>query len=318
MSKFEQIFSLQSPTGAVLACRHLPAAGAPTGLVLLSHGMAEHAGRYGAFAERLSDRGFHVYAHDHRGHGETQAPDGPQGRFAGREGARCVLEDLLALREHASASHPGLPVILLGHSMGGLIALNFAETFPGKIEGLAVWNANFHGGAAGRLGQALLRLERMLKGSDVPSRILPDLTFRAWGRAVANRRTEFDWLSRDEDEVSRYIADPLCGFDCSVSLWIDVFTLVYAGGQIQALARLPRRLPIHLVGGSADPATDYGKAVSWLAARMKKSGLEKVTSIIYPQARHETLNELRPLREDAIETFSLWCLEVVDACRKNS
>ena len=156
------------------------------GIVLVSHGLAEHAGRYGAFAYRLAADGFHVYAHDHRGHGRTSAPDAPLGRFAERDGHRVAVEDMLAVRQMAVGRHPGLPVIQFGHSMGGLLALAFAETHPDKIDALAVWNSNFHVGLAGRAAQVILRAERMLKGSDVPSGLLPRLTSSAWAKVTGS------------------------------------------------------------------------------------------------------------------------------------
>ena len=146
--------------------------------------------------------------------------------------------------------------------MGGLIALNAAVTYPGTFDALAVWNSNFNPGLAGRAAQAILLAERALKGSDVPSALLPKLTFGTWGKSIADRRTDFDWLSRDPAQVDKYIADPLCGFDASVSLWLDVFELTFRALQASHLANLPKQLPIHLVGGGRDPATDNGKAVT--------------------------------------------------------
>ncbi|ASY63730.1 Lysophospholipase [Sinorhizobium sojae CCBAU 05684] len=307
---FGQIDTHQSPTGALLAWRHWPAL-KPTAILLVSHGLAEHAQRYARFAEAMAAHGFHVYAHDHRGHGHTRAPDAPLATFAAKGGAEMVIADLRAVREMAVARHPGLPVILFGHSMGGLIALNAAETDPRSYDALAVWNSNFRPGPAGRAAQAILRIERMLKGSDVPSLFLSRLTFGAWAQAIPNRKTAFDWLSRDEEEVAKYIADPLCGFDPTVSLWIDVFKLVYAGARADRLAQLSAHLPVHLVGGTADPSTDGGAAICWLGDRMKARGMTDVTVVIHQGMRHETLNEIG--REKATQDFAAWCQKAVGA-----
>ncbi|MDR6756667.1 alpha-beta hydrolase superfamily lysophospholipase [Mycoplana sp. BE70] len=307
---------LQSPTGARLAYRHEPSRGHDKGVVLISHGLAEHSRRYQAFAERLAAEGFHVYAHDHRGHGDTTAPDAPIGRFAHRHGLHLALDDMAAIRELAVAAHPGLPIILFGHSMGGLFALLFAETHPQRIDGLAVWNCNLNPGFAGRAAQAVLLAERMLKGSDVPSEILPKLTFAAWAKKVLPRRTDFDWLSHDAAEVDRYIADPLCGFDASVSLWLDVFAMTFAAAKTDAIARLPSRLPIHLVGGNEDPATDFGRAVTWLGDRLTTAGLSDVTCLVHRGLRHETLLERQDLREMPIADFCNWCQRIAQTERR--
>jgi alpha-beta hydrolase superfamily lysophospholipase len=311
---FGQVRTHLSPTGATLGWRYFGAAGVPRGILIISHGLAEHSGRYGRFAEAMAAHGFHVYAHDHRGHGASNAPDALVAMFALRDGVRKVIADLRAIRDMAVADHPGLPVILFGHSMGGLIALNAAEADPGLYDALAVWNANFRPGLAGRAGLLLLAIEKMLKGSDVPSPLLTKLTFGAWSKSIVGRKTDFDWLSRDEDEVGKYVADPLCGFDATVSLWIDVFTFAFAGARPDRLARLPATLPVHLVGGSADPSTFNGAAIRWLGNRMKARGMANVTVTIHEGMRHETLNEID--REKATEEFAVWCLEAVGGKRR--
>jgi len=299
---------LNSPTGAKIAYHHVPAAAEACGILLISHGLAEHSRRYETFAEAMASQGFHVYAHDHRGHGETVAHEAPIGRFARRGGAEHVIADVLAMRELAAGVHPGLPIIVFGHSMGGLISLNTVVTHPDKFDAVAVWNSNFNAGLAGRAAQLILKTERMFKGSDVPSGPLPKLTFGTWGRSIANRRTDFDWLSRIPEQVDKYIADPLCGFDASVSLWLDIFELTFRAPQKIYLDRLRRDMPIHLVGGGEDPATDNAKAISWLASHLKSAGFSHITTEIYPDMRHETLNEIGA--DEAISRFADWCKEV--------
>jgi alpha-beta hydrolase superfamily lysophospholipase len=303
MSDFSA-FPHSSPTGATLAVRHVPATITPRAVVQINHGLAEHAARYQRFARFLAARGYHVYVHDHRGHGATRAPDSIPGAFASRDGASKVIADVAAIHALIGERHPGLPVVTFGHSMGGLIALNFAETHPAASAALAVWNSNFNAGLAGRAGQAALRLEAFFKGSDTPSTILPKLTFQAWANAMPDRRTDFDWLSRDPLEVDLYVVDPLSGWDATVSMWQDVFRLIYAGGDAANLAKLPKALPIHLIGGAEDPATDKGEAVTWLAEQMQNSGLSDVTVEILAGTRHETLNEIN--RDQSMDSFAAW------------
>jgi alpha-beta hydrolase superfamily lysophospholipase len=303
MSDFSA-FPHSSPTGATLAVRHVPAMATPRAVVQINHGLAEHAARYQRFARFLAARGYHVYVHDHRGHGATRAPDSIPGAFASKDGASKVIADVAAIHALIGERHPGLPVVTFGHSMGGLIALNFAETHPAASAALAVWNSNFNAGLAGRAGQAALRLEAFFKGSDTPSTILPKLTFQAWANAMPDRRTDFDWLSRDPLEVDLYVVDPLSGWGATVSMWQDVFRLIYAGGDAANLAKLPKALPIHLIGGAEDPATDKGEAVTWLAEQMQNSGLSDVTVEILAGTRHETLNEIN--RDQSMDSFAAW------------
>ncbi|WP_156379660.1 alpha/beta hydrolase [Rhizobium sp. Leaf383] len=300
---------LASPSGADLAVYHLPATTPTRGVLLVNHGVAEHGRRYIDFARSMAAQGFAVYVHDHRGHGATRSPAELQGRFAPDGGVDAVLTDVAAVRNEAASEHPGLPIILFGHSMGGLVALNAAERDPELYDGLAIWNSNFHPGLLGRLGQRVLAIERMLKGSDVPSPLIARFTFGEWARSVAHRRTDFDWLSRNPAEVDAYIADPLCGFDITVSLWVEMLRMCFAGGELDRLRRLPPQMPVNLVGGGEDPVTKKGKATVWLQARMKKAGLQRVTTMIYPGARHDTLKDT--VRERAIQAFSVWCLGVI-------
>jgi alpha-beta hydrolase superfamily lysophospholipase len=304
---FERTERLKSPTGASLAYHHQAAKETPRGILIVSHGLAEHSRRYASFACGMAEHGFHVYAFDHRGHGETTVHDAPIGRFAARGGANLVLSDLLAVRELAARNHPGLPVVLFGHSMGGLIALNAAIDHPRSFDALAIWNSNFHPGPAGRAAQAILLAERALKGSDVPSGLLPKLTFGAWGKSISGHRTLFDWLSHDPAAVDAYIADPLCGFDASVSLWLDLFRLTFRGPAL--IDKLSRNMPIHFVGGEDDPATGGGKEITWLAGHFKKNGFSAVSTKIWPNTRHETLNDT--VRRKAVAEFAAWTRSVL-------
>jgi len=310
MKDFEAL-DFPTPTGAVLALRHRPAQGKPRGVVQINHGLAEHSGRYARFALALAEAGFHVYAHDHRGHGATRAPDAPRGRFALQGGVDKLLADVEAVHARIAATHGGLPLIVFGHSMGGLVALNAVLRRPQHLAGAAIWNANFSAGMTARLAQAVLAWERLRLGADVPSRLLPRLTFQAWGRTIADARTPFDWLSRDPAEVDRYIADPLCGWDASVSMWQDVFAMIRAGAEDRNFAGVRRTLPFHLVGGSADPATDGGKAVEALAGRLGRMGFCDVQSRIWPRNRHEGLNDLDHAAITA--SFLAWAKRVAQA-----
>ena len=301
---FSKQFSLAAKSGASLNVLHEPAQGTPRGIVTINHGIAEHAARYERFAKALSEAGLHVYAHDHRGHGATTAPGVSLGMFAKHDGWQRVLDDTLDVRQHAKANHPGLPLILFGHSMGGLVSLNSALRDPDGLDALAVWNANFSAGLMGRAGQLVLAIEKMLLGSDVPSVMLPKLTFQDWAKKETSGRTPFDWLSRDPMEVDKYIADPLCGWDASVGMWQDVFKLVFAGADDRNFSKLPKSLPIHLRGGGHDPATDFANATRQLSDRLAAMSYANVITVIGPDNRHESLNDTN--RDEVTGEFINW------------
>ncbi|MDX8438683.1 alpha/beta hydrolase [Mesorhizobium australafricanum] len=306
---FDTQTRLASPTGADLNLYVKEAAGNPRAVVQINHGLAEHAARYARFADFLSGRGFHVYAHDHRGHGETKAADAPLGKFADSNGIAKVIADVGSVHDLIATEHPGLPVIVFGHSLGASIALNFVLRHSQRIYAAAIWNGNFSAGLLGQLALLILGWERMRLGSDVPSRLLPKLTFQAWGKAVPNHRTLFDWLSRDPVEVDKYVADPLCGWDASVSMWRDVVNMALHGGKDSSFAGVRRDLPVSLVGGEKDPASDYGKAVNHLARRMQAMGFSNLVSKVYAETRHESLNEIN--RDTVMNEFAAWADSVL-------
>lgn len=287
---------LDSPTGAALRLYRTRPAAPPRLVLLILHGLAEHGGRYARLMDELAQAGIASYVHDHRGHGSTTAQDAPLRRFASRGGVAKVVRDAQAVRALAEREHPGVPVAMLGHSMGGLVALNVARTFGKGLAGLLIWNSNFDAGASLAAGRLALRAERALKGSDVASAMFARATFEAWAKSIKGPRTDVDWLSHDASAVDRYIADPLCGWTPTVSMADDILEMIGACSRHANLADLPRELPIHCLGGAEDPATRNGAAVERLATRLVEAGSRRVERLVVPGARHETLNELEPMR----------------------
>ncbi|MBB5702640.1 lysophospholipase [Ochrobactrum daejeonense] len=305
---FKTIHRLRASDNTELPFRRAHASG-PKAVVQICHGLAEHSARYERFASALSGAGYHVYAHDHRGHGSNIGSHAPRGMFATRQGYAVAIGDVRSLNRYIHESHPGLPVVLFGHSMGGLIALNYVLDHSDTVDAVAIWNSNLDGGVESAAALMLLYMERMLKGSDVPSTLLPKLTFRAWGRAISGHRTLFDWLSHDPAEVDAYIADPLCGFDASVALWIDIFRLIRRGADDRNFADVPKSLPFNLVGGAEDPATANGAAVTRLAEWLRGMGFKQVDCTILPGTRHESLNEIN--RDEVTQKFMDWLADAL-------
>ena len=300
---------LLSPSGAKLALRFQPANQAAVGIVQISHGLAEHAARYQVFARYLADRGFHVYAHDHRGHGHTQAPDAPLGQFAVRDGDEKTLSDMGFVEKTIRERHAGLPLILFGHSMGGLITLAALCGRFCKPDTAAICNSNFANALNQTLAFTLLKAERMFLGSDVPSNFLPSMTFRTWAKQIENYQTQFDWLSHDAAEVALYNNDPLCGFAPSVSMWLDVFRFMRRCNGPAPQQAIALNLPLYLQGGGQDPSTEGGKSLLALEKRLKTAGFSNVTTRIYPDMRHESLHETDKAR--FMQDFTTWALKAI-------
>lgn len=300
--------TLPSPTGATLQLHERLPAAKPRAIVHILHGMAEHAGRYERFAQRLSKAGYAAIAHDHRGHGATAAPDASLGHF-GRGGSAAgtwdlVVADTLAVNAHIRDRYDRTPIVVFGHSMGAIAALTYAIAHSGTAEGVAVWNVEIARSPALAAFRTLLRAERIFKGSDVPSALAERLTFETWNREFAPNRTAFDWLSRDETEVDAYVADPLCGSPVTIGTWLAVLAGVRFCAADVNLEGLPRDKHVHLLAGTADPCSRHGVAMTALRDRMEALHVHDVTLTLLDGARHEALNEID--RDETITSFIEW------------
>lgn len=274
-----------------IVIHHWEPAGDVRAALLVSHGMAEHGARYAPLGEYLAARGIAVHAVDHRGHGLSAHRPEDLGHFADRDGWRCVVSDLQVALNHLRIAHPGVPVFLLGHSMGSFIAQALAMEHGKSLAGLALSGSNFGAPLTYRAGRVVARLERLRQGKRGKSALLEYLSFGAFNKAFTPARTAYDWLSRDNREVDTYINDPRCGFRVSNQLWIDLLGGLVGISSTRALARIPHGLPVYIFGGDQDPVGQHGKGLPRLAAKMREAGLGFVTLRLYPGGRHEMLNE---------------------------
>ncbi|BDB21572.1 hypothetical protein cym2001_49370 [Pseudomonas sp. CYM-20-01] len=258
-------------------------------LVMLSHGMAEHSGRYARLAQTLCDAGYGVYAPDQRGHGRT-ADEGTLGLYAEHDGWNKVVGDLASLNQHIGQQQPGLPIILLGHSMGSYIAQAYLLHHSASLDGAILSGSNFQPVALYRAARVIARAERLRQGLRGRSALIDFLSFGSFNKAFKPNRTAFDWLSRDPAEVDKYINDPLCGFRCTNQLWIDLLGGLQQISKASNLAQIDPGLPILIMGGECDPVSE-GKRLNSLANALREAGCQHLQLNIYPQARHEVFNE---------------------------
>ncbi|CRM25172.1 alpha/beta hydrolase [Pseudomonas marginalis] len=258
-------------------------------VVMLSHGMAEHSGRYARLAEALCSAGYGVYAPDQRGHGRT-ADEGTLGLYAEKDGWNKVVGDLASLNQHIGQQQPGLPIILLGHSMGSYIAQAYLLHHSASLHGAILSGSNFQPVALYRAARLIARAERLRQGVRGRSALIEFLSFGSFNKAFKPTRTAFDWLSRDPNEVDKYINDPLCGFRCTNQLWIDLLGGLQQISKASNLAQIDPGLPILVMGGECDPVSE-GKRLKSLAHALREAGSQHLQLNIYPQARHEVFNE---------------------------
>lgn len=262
-------------------------------VVVLAHGMVEHAARYAHLAQRLTDAGYAVSAADHRGHGRTVVGGGgPEGlaHLGDEQGFADVVDDLLVVVEQARGRHPGLPVVLIGHSMGSFVARAFAARHGDRLAALVLSGTAGDPGLQGFLGERLARLECRLRGPRARSRLMEALILGPYNRAFRPARTGFDWLSRDEAQVDVYVADELSGGHATAGFYRDLVTGTRWVSEPSTAARMPRDLPVLIVSGEVDPVGG-AEAVEEVAALFRGVGLTRVDTQVWPGARHEVFNE---------------------------
>ncbi len=298
-------FTLNASDGKQIYVHRWLPDGTPRALVLIAHGMAEHGARYGRLAEKLCAAGCAVYAPDHRGHGKTAASSIELGFFAEKNGFLRVVEDLHELALAAAQEHPGCKVFLFGHSMGSVIAQVYIGRYGRELSGCALSGLPAAPSAPlAFVGRMVAVLGAALRGKRTKAPALDQMSFGAFGKAFEPLRTKFDWLSRDEAEVDKYIADPLCGFVCSYGFFkdlLDGLTLAYSD---QNLAAIPADLSLYLFAGSMDPCGAALGEFEKLRARYAARGIRDLSARLYEGARHEVINETN--REEVMADLVAW------------
>jgi alpha-beta hydrolase superfamily lysophospholipase len=253
-------------------------ASAPEGVVVIAHGAAEHAGRYARFAEALTGQGLETWAIDHRGHGKSPGPKGLGD--TGRGGWDGLIADIAQVVREAAQSNPNLPLALFGHSMGAFAAQHFCTKYSDLIDAVVL------------SGTTSFELPPDM-------RELPAFDFNA---AFVPARTPYDWLSRDNAEVDKYIADPLCGFDVLLPVFSadDLRNLSAA----EALANIRSSLPVLLLAGDMDPLNGKLFMLQHLEEKLRKAGIQHIDTQFYEGGRHEMLNEIN--RDQVITDVIGW------------
>jgi alpha-beta hydrolase superfamily lysophospholipase len=273
-------------------------------VVQIAHGVAEHAARYERLARALTQAGYLVYASDHRGHGQTPRAPRDYGHFADRDGFERVVDDVYAVRQHIGTARPGLKHVLLGHSFGSFVTQRYLGLYGDSIQGAVMSGTTSGAGALLRVGLGVAKMERLRVGARNTSALLQKLTFGGYNDQFKPTATDFDWLSRDTEEVAKYIADPLCGFALTTQGWCDLLGGMIGNEEASLRARIPKHLPIYILSGAVDPNGRSGQGPKALAAAYERAGLDQVTLRLYPGGRHEPFNETN--RDEVTSDLIAW------------
>ncbi|MFX1562686.1 MAG: alpha/beta hydrolase [Promethearchaeota archaeon] len=288
----------------IFVYKWLPEADVPIkGVVQIAHGAASHAGRYAHVGESFVKAGYVVYANDHRGHGKTGQKSGRLGILSMGDWERMV-RNLKELTDIAKGAYTDSPFFILGHSMGSFLVQNYIQMWGSDLQGALLT------GTTGEIVAPsdqfdLESIQRSIaeKGFDAREEDFSNF-MKAYNEPFEPARTEFDWLTRDQEAIQRYIDDPLCGFPLSYGFIVELGRSMFSLWDSEKLQKIPKDLPIYIFVGSMDPVSGMAKGAKTLLQRYQDLGIKDVTLKEYPDCRHELFNEIN--REEVIQDVIAW------------
>ena len=302
-------FTFTASDGAALTTYKWEPTTTPRAIIHIAHGLAEHAGRYIRTAKALNSHGYAVYANDMRGHGQTAKSQDELGFLAAANGWNRVVLDVAEMLAAETREHRGVPLILLGHSLGSYLAQQLIYEHPDLLTAAILSAPNGKPSWLAQVGRLIARAERLRLGKRGRSQFINSLTFGKFNEAFAPVATPFDWLSRDASEVKLYFNDARCGFISTTQLWVDFLDGIVALSQPANKRRIPQSFPLYILAGRHDPVCDNGKGAEALAQEYKDAGLKNVTCQFYAEARHELLNEIN--RQEILDDLVKWLARAV-------
>lgn len=266
--------------------------GKPVGVVQLVHGMCEYKERYYDFMKFLAERGYLCVIHDHRGHGKSIISDADLGYFydAGYEG---LVEDAHQVTELIKPYAEGIPYILLGHSMGSLVARCYLKKYDDEIDKLVLIGSPSMRRFVG-VGNQLLKIIGAVKGRRKHSHIADFLMVNSvYERRFKKEKCMHAWICSDRKVVDAYNDDRYCNFTFTVDGYINLLHLMQETYSAGGWEMKNPDLPIKFFSGKEDPCavnpSNFGKTIHFL----KTLGYKNVHGAMYKDMRHEILNEKR-------------------------
>ena len=276
------------------------------GVVQLVHGMAEHIDRYDASARALAEAGFVVVGHTHLGHG-PQAP--MKGHFGDEHGWQNLVDDVHALRTQTQQYYPNVPYFILGHSMGSFVTRCYLIEHSEGLAGAVLSGTGYFSQGTVAAALAASNLACLFGGARKPSPLIDKLAFSSSNKPFAPARTSFDWLSRDEEQVDKYIADPYCGFLFTGAGYREMFRGLKRLNRLEDLKKMNPRMPVLFFSGDHDPVGSMGKGVEKVARQFRQAGMQDVTVHLYEEGRHEMFNEIN--HHEVEDDLVMWLKEHV-------
>ncbi len=289
-SVFRSLKSVSPVDGLEISIMYTaPGSGEPKGVVQLVHGMCEYKERYMPFMEYLAENGFASVIHDHRGHGASVRSAEDLGYFY-EGGAKAMVYDIKMVTGIAKSLFPGLPLVLMGHSMGSMAVRSYAKRFDSELSGLIVCGTpGYNPGLAA--GKVLASLYIGLAGRHSRPKLIQNIAFGAFNRGFRHEGSRNAWICSDPEVVRKYDRDPLCAFRFTADGFLNLFRLMEDAYCLKGWNCTNPGLPVLFISGDKDPCMSGPARFNEAVEKMRKAGYRHVSSVLYPGMRHEILNE---------------------------
>lgn len=305
--KESNCITIRQNDGYITKLTYLSCKSKPKASILILHGMAEHHERYLPFARYLQNLGFDVYLYDHRGHGKDKKIS-DLGFFACNKGYQLVIDDVIEISKYIEKYNRSNKFILFGHSMGSLIARNVIQSYD-KYNGVIICGTAYPPKLLICSGLLITSIVKKIKGPRYVSPFLNNLLFGSKKYTKLSDRTAFDWLSRSHQEVGAYIHDPYCGYICTASFYNDLMRITANAAKKKLISLTKPNLPMFIISGDKDPVGGYGKDIKRLLSVYKNLGFTNIAYKLYPDCRHELLNEIN--KDEVYEDIKYWLLKKI-------
>jgi alpha-beta hydrolase superfamily lysophospholipase len=286
-------------------------------ILQITHGMIEYIERYRPFAEFLTEKGYLVVGHDHLGHGQSVSTKEDWGYVGLPSPSNLMVEDMHRLRSLIQAEYPEAPYFMLGHSMGSYMLRKYLTIHNKNVNGAIFMGTGMVSDTVTKIGMLTAKILKTFRGWHYRSNFITSVSFGKPYRRfdLTGKDSGNSWLTKDEDIVKTYYADPQCTFRFTLNGYMALFEAVYYDGQPQNAAKIPKDFPIFLVSGKDDPVGDFGEGVGKVYELYKEAGITDITLRLYDNDRHEILNELD--RDKVYEDILSWMDERITSMYQN-
>lgn len=287
----------------------IPEGGRIRGVLQIVHGMVEFIERYGDFAEFLCGKGYMVAGHDHLGHGESVPSQREWGFMDEDRGSDVLVADIHRLRLMMKEQYPDVPYFMLGHSMGSFLLRKYLFLHGEGLAGAIISGTGSQEDSAVKTGRRVSAWLAKLHGWHYRSNFIQKMAFSGNDKAFPQEKLKNAWLCRDKEVVKAYNANPKCRFVFTVSGFYALFETIWEINRPENLEKMPKSLPMFFISGDKDPVGDMGKGVRKAFDTYKGIGMQEVSMKLYPEDRHEILNELDKgqVYEDVFQWLEVRC-----------